>query len=63
MAQRLAVGMQWVAISGKARQDAVKVSPFVNIQQQTEDGPYRCPCCGFLTLDERGSHEICTVCF
>ncbi|WP_438947762.1 CPCC family cysteine-rich protein [Streptomyces triticisoli] len=55
--------MQWVAISGKARQDAVKVSPFVNIQQQTEDGPYRCPCCGFLTLDERGSHEICTVCF
>jgi hypothetical protein len=39
------------------------VSPFVNIQRQAEDGPYRCPCCGFLTLDERGSYEICPVCF
>ena len=21
-----------------------------------------CPCCGFLTLDERGDFEICPVC-
>ena len=24
---------------------------------------YRCPCCRFLTLDERGGYEICPVCF
>ncbi|WP_425542525.1 CPCC family cysteine-rich protein [Sphingomonas oligophenolica] len=22
-----------------------------------------CPCCGYLTLSERGTHEICGVCF
>jgi hypothetical protein len=22
-----------------------------------------CPCCGYLTLSERGAHEICGVCF
>lgn len=27
------------------------------------DGPYACPCCGYLTLDERGGWEICSVCF
>jgi hypothetical protein len=25
--------------------------------------PLRCPCCGFKTLDERGSYDICAVCF
>ena len=24
---------------------------------------YRCPCCGYRTLRERGQHEICKVCF
>jgi hypothetical protein len=24
---------------------------------------YPCPCCGYLTLDERGAYEICPVCF
>lgn len=24
---------------------------------------YRCPCCGYKTLDERGGYEICSVCF
>ncbi|GGK46377.1 membrane protein [Planomonospora parontospora subsp. parontospora] len=28
-----------------------------------EDGPYACPCCGYVTLDERGGFEICPVCF
>ncbi|MEV8517580.1 CPCC family cysteine-rich protein [Dactylosporangium sp. NPDC051484] len=27
------------------------------------DGPYACPCCGYLTLDERGMDETCPVCF
>ena len=22
-----------------------------------------CPCCGYLTLNERGAYEICPVCF
>ncbi len=30
---------------------------------QSEHGPYRCPCCGCKTLDERGGYEICQVCF
>ncbi|HWM02238.1 MAG TPA: CPCC family cysteine-rich protein [Actinophytocola sp.] len=28
-----------------------------------QDGPYACPCCGYLTLGERGGFEICDVCF
>jgi len=27
------------------------------------DLPVRCPCCGFKTNGERGSYEICAVCF
>jgi len=28
-----------------------------------EDGSrYLCPCCGLLTLEERGGYEICPVC-
>ena len=25
--------------------------------------PYPCPCCGYLTLEERGIYDICPVCF
>ncbi|MFF5015369.1 CPCC family cysteine-rich protein [Streptomyces sp. NPDC001165] len=39
------------------------VPPFLNIQGRAEGGPHRCPCCGYLTLDERGNFEICAVCF
>lgn len=39
------------------------VTPFVNIHGTVDSGPYRCPCCGFVTLDERGNFEICSVCF
>ena len=28
-----------------------------------EDVRFRCPCCGYRTLDERGGFEICAVCF
>ena len=27
------------------------------------EGPSPCPCCGYLTLDERGGYEICPVCY
>ncbi len=30
---------------------------------QPVDLPLRCPCCGCLTLDERGDYDICPVCF
>ncbi|MCX5267224.1 CPCC family cysteine-rich protein [Streptomyces sp. NBC_00199] len=39
------------------------VTPFVNNRGKPEDGPYPCPCCGFLTLEERSCFEICPVCF
>ncbi len=26
-------------------------------------GPFRCPCCGCFTLDERCEYDICPVCF
>ncbi|GAB3189494.1 CPCC family cysteine-rich protein [Micromonospora palomenae] len=35
---------------------------FVNVVRRG-GGPYACPCCGYLTLDERGMYEICPVCF
>ena len=25
--------------------------------------PFCCPCCGYFTLDSRGSDDICPVCF
>jgi len=28
-----------------------------------KEGCYACPCCGSLTLTERGGFEICDVCF
>ncbi|MFI6495541.1 CPCC family cysteine-rich protein [Streptomyces sp. NPDC050564] len=39
------------------------LEPFMNVGGGPEDGPYRCPCCGYLTLAERGGFEICHVCF
>ncbi|MFI7597551.1 CPCC family cysteine-rich protein [Actinoplanes sp. NPDC049681] len=36
---------------------------FVNVLRPAGGGPYACPCCGYLTLDERGGYEICPVCF
>lgn len=32
-------------------------------RRPAEEGPSSCPCCGCLTLDERGMHDICPVCF
>ncbi|MEV1114394.1 CPCC family cysteine-rich protein [Actinosynnema sp. NPDC049800] len=37
--------------------------PFFNVVRDGESGPHACPCCGFLTLGERGGYEICDVCF
>ncbi|MFD6332064.1 CPCC family cysteine-rich protein [Streptomyces niveus] len=58
-----AARIQLLAIDGVARQDAVMNTPFLNIQGKAGDGPHPCPCCGFLTLGERSSFEICPVCF
>ncbi|WP_315987496.1 CPCC family cysteine-rich protein [Actinomadura sp. HBU206391] len=33
------------------------------MRRPPRDEPYPCPCCGYLTLRERGMHEICRVCF
>ncbi|MEH1102470.1 CPCC family cysteine-rich protein [Micromonospora sp. CPCC 205561] len=43
--------------------ERVAGEPFVSVSLGAEDGPYACPCCGHLTLGERGAFEICDVCF
>lgn len=42
--------------------DEVEKCLFVNVLRRKGDEPYACPCCGFLTLEERGMYEICPVC-
>jgi len=32
---------------------------FANVFRPAADGPYCCPCCGYITLGERGGYEIC----
>lgn len=35
-----------------------------NVFAEHKEGvTYRCPCCGYKTLGERGGYEICPVCF
>ncbi|MFC7532482.1 CPCC family cysteine-rich protein [Actinoplanes sp. GCM10030250] len=36
---------------------------FVNVIKPPHSGPYACPCCGFVTLSQRGYYELCPVCF
>ncbi|GAB7047872.1 hypothetical protein JCM9534A_29980 [Catenuloplanes indicus JCM 9534] len=43
--------------------DNFGTEPFVNVDLPRSGGPYACPCCGYLTLGERGGFEICDVCF
>jgi len=33
-----------------------------NVFAAASGGPYSCPCCGHLTLAERGGYEICGEC-
>ena len=33
-----------------------------NVSAPDDGGPYSCPCCGHLTLSERGGYEICDEC-
>jgi Cysteine-rich CPCC len=33
------------------------------VQPKADGVSYRCPCCGYRTLGERGGFEICEVCF
>lgn len=28
-----------------------------------QDKPYQCPCCDYYSLERRGAHEICPVCY
>lgn len=37
--------------------------PFTDAAGRPEDGPFSCPCCSSITLDERAGYEICPVCF
>ncbi len=33
-----------------------------NVVAPASHGPYSCPCCGHVTLSERGGYEICGEC-
>ncbi|WP_421121570.1 CPCC family cysteine-rich protein [Aquihabitans daechungensis] len=33
-----------------------------NVVASPGDAPYSCPCCGHVTLSERGAYEICGEC-
>ncbi|MGV9693442.1 CPCC family cysteine-rich protein [Streptomyces sp. NPDC003444] len=44
-------------------EDSAPAPQWFNIVLGPENGPYACPCCGYLTLEARGAHEICTVCY
>ncbi|WP_285790555.1 CPCC family cysteine-rich protein [Micromonospora sp. NBRC 101691] len=37
--------------------------PSADVSRGPQDAAYACPCCGYLTLAERGGYEICDVCF
>jgi hypothetical protein len=39
------------------------VAHFVNAAGDAANGPYPCPCCGFVTLTMRSAYEICPLCF
>jgi hypothetical protein len=58
-------GVRYVAVVGPDHDDAERAvaRAFVNVERGPEDGPYRCPCCGSLTLPTRGGFELCPVCF
>lgn len=36
---------------------------FENVVRPQAEGPYPCPCCGYMTLVARGAYIICQVCF
>lgn len=38
-------------------------SEMINVESVGKNGKYKCPCCGYYTLDERGGYDICPVCF
>jgi Leucine-rich repeat (LRR) protein len=42
---------------------ALHVLPEIELLTRAKNGKFSCRCCGFLTLDERDSWEICSVCF
>jgi hypothetical protein len=34
----------------------------LNVRAEAVDGGYSCPCCGHMTLEERGAYDICAEC-
>jgi hypothetical protein len=46
-----------------APQEATIPRVFINVSRPPRVEPYACPCCRYLTLEQRGYFEICPVCF
>jgi hypothetical protein len=56
----------WISLaSAGAEMDLHDDDPHIRTVQEAAARPdrYPCPCCGNLTLDERGRDDICQVCF
>ena len=41
----------------------VMVSVLPLLKKKDEPKKYKCPCCGYYTLDNEGMYDICPVCF
>jgi hypothetical protein len=41
----------------------VSEGPYFNLHRPVSGRPYACPCCGHLTLTDRGKYQICQVRF
>src|SRR5581483_11991082 len=44
-------------------QSSMRDREVVDVVRGPDGGPYSCPCCGYLTLRQRGAFQICQVCF
>jgi len=54
-------GLAWFDAYVARIENAVLPEPAM-VSPLTGKGVYRCPCCGYPTLDERGGYEICPLC-
>lgn len=61
---RLALRRQWLGVRNEYLAELVKkLGHALPMVTGTVETLLPCPCCGYLTIEERGNFEICKVCF
>lgn len=60
---------EFVLLGGMTEEDMAAIRAqdaedlrFGNVVAPADGGPYTCPCCGHLTLPERGAYDWCAEC-